>query len=68
MATPVKTKDEAKSKDFFKGVKAEMKKVIWPTKKELINYTAVVVVLSIAVAIIVGVLDVIIHQVLSFII
>lgn len=69
MATPVKTRDESKkSKDFFKGVKAEMKKVIWPTKKELISYTGVVVLVSIAVAIIVGVLDVIIHQVLSFII
>ena len=24
---------------FFRGVKAELKKVVWPTKKELINYT-----------------------------
>ena len=23
---------------FFRGVKAELKKVVWPTKKELINY------------------------------
>ncbi len=27
---------------FFRGVKAELKKVVWPTKKELINYTIVV--------------------------
>ena len=27
---------------FFRGVKAELKKVDWPTKKELINYTIVV--------------------------
>ena len=24
---------------FFRGVKAELKKVVWPTKKELINYS-----------------------------
>ena len=27
---------------FFRGVKAELKKVVWPTRKELINYTIVV--------------------------
>ena len=30
-------------KEYFKGVKVEMKKVVWPTKKELGSYTAVVV-------------------------
>lgn len=67
MATPSKTK-ENNAKDFFTGVKAEMKKVIWPTKRELINYTAVVILISAAVAIVVGILDVVIHRVLSFII
>ena len=27
---------------FFRGVKAELKKVVWPTKKEIINKTIVV--------------------------
>lgn len=31
-----------KKKSFFKGIKAEMKKISWPTKKELINHTGVV--------------------------
>ncbi|WDV45437.1 preprotein translocase subunit SecE [Clostridiaceae bacterium M8S5] len=31
-------------KSFFKGIKAEMKKISWPTKKELINHTTVVLV------------------------
>lgn len=31
-------------KDYFKGVKLEMKKVVWPTKKELGAYTVVVLV------------------------
>ena len=30
-------------KEYFKGVKLEMKKVVWPTKKEMISYTAVVI-------------------------
>ena len=29
-------------KEYFKGVRLEMKKVIWPSKKELGSYTAVV--------------------------
>lgn len=31
-------------KEYFKGVKTEMKKVVWPTKKETGSYTAVVIV------------------------
>lgn len=31
-------------KEYFKGVKLEMKKVVWPTKKELGSFTAVVLV------------------------
>ena len=30
-------------KDYFKGIKTEVKKVVWPTRKELGSYTAVVV-------------------------
>ena len=41
-------KDTAKKKagigEYFRGVKLEMKKVIWPTKKETTSYTAVVIV------------------------
>lgn len=29
--------------EYFKGVKTEMKKVVWPTKKEMVSYTAVVI-------------------------
>ena len=31
-------------KEYFKSVKVEMKKVVWPTKKELGSFTAVVLV------------------------
>lgn len=42
-AAPPKKK-RGSLKDYFKGVKVEMKKVVWPTRKELGSYTAVVLV------------------------
>ena len=33
---------------FFQEVKMEMKKVNWPTKKETIRYTLIVIAISIA--------------------
>lgn len=34
----------ASMKEFFVGVKLEMSKVVWPTKKEIVSFTAVVLV------------------------
>jgi preprotein translocase subunit SecE len=62
----VSTKEKLST--YFRGVKAELKKVIWPNKKELINYTGVVILLSAVVALVVYVLDLGIHGVLSLII
>lgn len=67
MTSPTNVK-KSKMSTYFKGVKAEMKKVTWPTKKELFNYTSVVVALSILVAIIVWVLDIVINGALRLII
>ena len=40
---------------FYREVVAELRKVIWPTRKELVTYTTVVVVfVSIVVAIVAG--------------
>lgn len=30
-------------REYFKGVKVETKKVVWPTRKELVSYTFVVI-------------------------
>lgn len=30
-------------KEYFKGVRTEMRKVVWPTKKETGSYTVVVI-------------------------
>ncbi len=33
------SKKRGSVKDYFKGVRLEVKKVVWPTKEELIAYT-----------------------------
>ena len=52
---------EAKSKKdkkhFFKDFKAELKKVIWPTPKQLVNNTVAVITIVLITAAIVFVLD-----------
>lgn len=52
-----KNKKKNPGKSFLSSVKVEMKKVIWPTKKELINYTVMVIVATIVVMVIIGVAD-----------
>jgi preprotein translocase subunit SecE len=47
----------AKINNFFKEVKSEIKKVNWPTQKETIRYTLIVVGASIVVAIFLGGID-----------
>ena len=49
--------DNKIKKSFFKGFKAELKKVIWPTPKQLINSTTAVITIVIVTAIIVFALD-----------
>ncbi len=42
---------------FFKGIKMELKKVSWPNKKEVSQYTAVVFAMCITVGIIIAAAD-----------
>ncbi len=42
---------------FYRQVIAEMRKVIWPTRKELITYTSVVIVFVLIVIVFVTILD-----------
>ena len=46
-----------KATRFLKEVKSELSKVSWPTKNQIIQYTVVVVALSLAIAVFLGVLD-----------
>ena len=50
-------KENKNKKSFFKGFKAELKKVIWPTPKQLVNNTVAVITIVLITALIVFVLD-----------
>ena len=50
-------KENKNKKSFFKGLKAELKKVIWPTPKQLANNTIAVITIVLITAVIVFVLD-----------
>jgi len=50
-------KDAKQKKHFFKDFKAELKRVIWPTPKQLVKNTIAVVVIVILTAAIVFILD-----------
>ncbi|NMC51417.1 preprotein translocase subunit SecE [Candidatus Kuenenbacteria bacterium] len=42
---------------YFKDSKLELKKVVWPTKKQTINHTALVIGFSVALALFLGLVD-----------
>ena len=44
-------------KGFFKGVWSELRKVHWPTRKELVSYTGVVIVAVLAMALAISAFD-----------
>jgi preprotein translocase subunit SecE len=44
-------------KNYFTGSYAEMKKVNWPSKKQTINYSTLVIVMSIGMAVFFALLD-----------
>ena len=52
-----KTKKQKKS--WFKGLKAEFKKIVWPDQKSLTKETAAVVIVSVVVGVIISVVDLI---------
>ena len=56
-AVKEKNKENKVKKHFFKDFKAELKKVIWPTPKQLINNTVAVIVIVVIVGAIVFALD-----------
>ena len=48
---------EKKKNSFFKGVKAEFKKIIWPTKATVARETGAVVFFGIVLGVLIAVID-----------
>lgn len=59
MAKETAKKDNKNKRHFFKDFKAELKKVIWPTPKQLVKSTMAVIFIVIVTAALVFVLDVV---------
>ena len=43
--------------DYLRDTKAELRHVSWPTKRQTINYTIIVLVISIGTGVFLGILD-----------
>ena len=54
------SKEKAQKKSWFKGLKAEFKKIIWPDKKTLVKETSAVVAASVFLAALISIIDVIV--------
>ena len=51
--------------ESLRKTKAELKKVVWPTRKELINYTIVVFLVTIFISLLIYVFDAIFAQLIN---
>jgi len=53
---------------FLKEVGDELKKVVWPTRDEVIRLTAVVIIVSLIVGVYLGVIDLILTKILALVV
>jgi preprotein translocase subunit SecE len=49
----------AKLINYFKGTKVELTHVKWPTRKQVVNFTILVIAISLLVALFLGLFDII---------
>jgi len=59
--------ESAQKRSFFKGLKSEFSKIVWPDKETVTKQTIAVISSAIALGLIIGILDLIIKFGLSFI-
>jgi len=60
--------EKAPKKDWYKGLKTEFNKIIWPDKKSLGKQTTAVVAISIVLGLIISLLDAIIKYGIDFLV
>lgn len=59
-------KEAAPKKSWFKGLKAEFKKIVWPDRKSLARESAAVIASAVALGIIIKILDIVISYGIEF--
>ena len=60
--------DNANGKKWFDGVKAEFRKIIWPTREDIQKETTAVVVVSVILGVVIALLDFIIQHGVDFLV
>ncbi|MBO7711287.1 MAG: preprotein translocase subunit SecE [Lachnospiraceae bacterium] len=61
-------KEDAGSKKWFDGLKAEFRKIIWPNREDIQKETTAVVVVSVILGVIIAVLDFIVQHGVDFLV
>ena len=51
------TKKQNRIVKFFKEVKSEMKKVVWPSRKQVVNNTLIVIAVVVIIGVIIAIFD-----------
>ena len=54
----------AQVREFLEAVRAEMRKVSWPSREELIKATRMIVILSVVLGLVIGLLDWVLQKIL----
>lgn len=57
MGETANTQEKAPKKSWFKGIKAEFKKIVWPDKESLAKQSVAVIVISVILGIIISIFD-----------
>ena len=68
MSETTNATEKAPKKSWFKGLKAEFKKIIWPDKDSLVKQSAAVVVITIVLGTVIALMDTVIKYGVDFII
>lgn len=62
-----KVDDKQSLTRYFRGVKREFKRVVWPTKKQLFQYSLIVILVSLATAIFLYAVDFVFSHIMGLI-
>ena len=61
-------KEKKQKKSWFKGLKAEFAKIIWPDQKTLTKETAAVVLSSVVIGVIISIVDLVVRFGIEFLV
>lgn len=61
-------KEKKQKKSWFKGLKAEFAKIIWPDQKTLTKETAAVVISSVVIGVIISIVDLVVRFSIEFLV